>query len=306
MGIGIIETMSPRSQTVILRLTLILSLGLSACASLFKPPATPSPAPPTSTPVPPTATPPPLAAIVNGEWITENEFIAEVERYQAARQFLGEEVITEEAAKTVLDDLVAQVLLAQAARNDGFKVTEADLDTRIVALSSQIGGADALSIWQAEHGYNDEMFRSALKRAVEAAWMRDKIIAAVPDTAEQVHARQILLYNEDTAQKVADQLAAGTDFAELAALYDPTTNGELGWFPRGYLLEPALEEAAFALQAGQYSQVVSSEVGFHIIFVIERDPQHPLSPDAYLVMQEKGLQAWIEQERAEASIALAP
>ncbi|MFZ5821169.1 MAG: peptidylprolyl isomerase, partial [Chloroflexota bacterium] len=143
-------------------------------------------------------------------------------------------------------------------------------------------------------------------RAAEAAWMRDKIIAAVPPTAEQVHAQQILLYNDEAAREAAGQLAAGADFAELAALYDPNTRGELGWFPRGYLLEPKLEEAAFGLQAGQYSDVITSEVGFHILFVVERDPQRPLSPDAYLVTQEKALQTWLEQERAEASITLAP
>lgn len=298
--------MLSRSRTFPSLLILLLALGLPACASFFGTPATPTPALPTSTPAPPTPTPPPLAATVNDEWITEAEFQAEVERYRAARQSLGEEVPADEAAVVVLDELVAQVLLAQAARAEGFEITEADLASRLEALASQAGGAGALSNWQSAHGYTDESFRSALKRAAEAAWMRDKIIAAVPPTAEQVHARQILLYNDGTAREVAGQLAAGADFTELATLYDPITRGELGWFPRGYLLEPKLEEAAFALQAGQYSEVIASEVGFHILFVVERDSQHPLSPDAYLMMQEKALQTWLEQERAQASITLAP
>jgi len=289
----------------ILGFILGLILGLSACASLFQAPATPTLAAPTSTPIPPTPTPPPLAATVNDEWITEAEFQAEIERHNAALQSLGQEVSLEKATVTVLDDLVAQVLLAQAARNDGFEISESDLDAKIEALALQTG-AEALSKWQSEHGYSDESFRSTLKRAAEAAWMRDKIIAAVPENAEQVHARQILLYNEDTALKVADQLAGGADFVELAALYDPTTSGDLGWFPRGYLLEPKLEEAAFALQTGEYSQVIASEVGFHIIFVVERDPQRLLSPDAYLVMQQQALQTWVEETRAQASIVLAP
>lgn len=294
------------SRTFASQLTLLLALGLSACASFAGTPATPTPALPTSMPVPPTPTPPPLAATVNDEWITEAEFQAEIERYRAARQALGEEVPADEAAAAVLDELIAQVLLAQAARAEGFEITEADLASRLEALASQAGGAGALSNWQSAHGYTDESFRSALKRAAEAAWMRDKIIAAVPPTAEQVHARQILLYNDEMAREAAGQLAAGADFTELAALYDPITRGELGWFPRGYLLEPKLEEVAFALQAGQYSEVIASQVGFHIIFVVERDSQHPLSPDAYLVMQEKALQIWLEQQRAQASITLAP
>ena len=296
--------MFPRSRYILI--ALVLALGISACGSLAGTPATPTPAVPSATPLPPTPTPPPLAATVNGEWITDAELQAEVERYRAAQQSLGNDISAEDAAKVVLDDLIAQVLLAQAARAEGFEITEAALRARIDALASQLGGMDALTAWQSDHGYTDESFRFTLKRAVEAAWMRDKIIAAVPGTAEQVHARQILLYNDETARKVADQLNAGADFEELAVLYDPNTGGELGWFPRGYLLEPELENAVFNMQPGEFSDVIATEVGYHIILVVERDLEHALSPDAYLVMQEKALQDWLRQKRAESDIVLDP
>jgi hypothetical protein len=172
--------MFSRSPYNLFQLVLILALGLSACASLTEPAASPTPALPTQTPVPPTPTPPPLAAIVNGEWITEEEFQAEVDRYQAAVQ--AAETSLDDAARVVLDDLIAQVLLAQAARKDGFEITEADLESRLEALASEVGGMDALAAWQSEHNYTGDSFRSALKRAAEAAWMRDKIIAAVLQT----------------------------------------------------------------------------------------------------------------------------
>jgi len=306
LGIGIIGAMFSPTRHILFRLTLLLTLGLSACASLAGTPATETPAIPTLTPVPPTATPPPLAATVNDEWITEAEFQAEVERYRAAQGDLGNEVTADEAAQVVLDDMIAQVLLAQAARAEGFEITEADLQSRLEALASSIGGIDALATWQSEHGYTDESFQSVLKRAAEAAWMRDKIIAAVPGTAEQVHAQQILLYNEDAARRVVTQLDSGADFEELALLYEPNTGGDLGWFPRGYLLEPELEEAAFGLEPGQYSDVITTEVGYHILMVLERETEHQLSPDAYLVLQEKALQDWLTQKRSESDIVLAP
>jgi peptidyl-prolyl cis-trans isomerase C len=291
---------------ILSQIILILALGLSACASATGTPATITPAIPSETPLPPTPTPPPLAATVNGEWLTEEEFLAEVERYRAVKSASGVEVTTDDAAEVVLDDMIAQVLLSQAARAEGFEITEADLASRIDALASEVGGPEALTAWQSKHGYTDESFQFALMRAAEAAWMRDRIIATVPGTAEQVHAQQILLYNEEDANKVADQLNAGANFADLAVLYDPNTGGELGWFPRGYLLEPKLEEAAFSLEPGQYSDVIETEVGFHILLVVEHDPQHELSPDAYLVMQEKALQNWLAQKRAESDIVLAP
>ena len=285
---------------------ILLVLGLSACSALFGPPPTPTPEIPTGTPVPPSPTPPPLAATVNGEWITEMNFQAEVDRYMAAHQALGLEVAADEASATVLEDMIDQVVLSQAAREAGFEFTETDLQSRLDALASQMGGVEALADWETQHGYTDESFRYSLQRAVEAAWMRDKIIAEVPAAVEQVHARQILLYNEETARRVADQLDAGVSFSELAQLYDPTTGGELGWFPRGYLFEQDLEEAAFNLEPGQYSEIIPSEVGYHIVQALERDANHQLSPDAYLVLQEKALLDWLQDQRTKADIVRTP
>ena len=115
-----------------------------------------------------------------------------------------------------------------------------------------------------------------------------------------------MLYNATDAQSVIDQLKGGADFGTLAAQYDPNTNGDLGWFRKGYLLDPKVEEAAFSLQVGQISDVIQTDSGYHIIKVLERDAQHPLSPDAYLALQDNALKAWVSQQRSQAAVVLAP
>ena len=285
-------------------MTLFFAVGISACAS-FGTSSTPTPSVPSATPAPPTPTPPPSAAVVNGEYITITEFQAELERYKAAQTALGFSFTDEDANKAVLEDMIAQVLLSQAAREESFEVTDADLQSRIDALVGQLGSADALSQWQSAHGYDDASFRLALKRSVEAAWMRDKIIAAVPTSTEQIHLRQILTYNEADAQSALTELNAGTDFNELAARYDPVTGGELGWVPQGYLLDPKADEAVFALQTGEVSGIVATEAGFHIFKAVERG-QHNLSPDALLAMQELALQQWLAKQRETSEIVFAP
>ena len=282
-------------------MTLWIALGLSACASFFKPEPTATPTA-TFTPEPPTATPLPMALTVNGEGIPVVDFNAEVQRYLTSQGSLGKTISAGDASNAVKDDLTAQLLLAQAARADGFMLDEAGLQARVDSLTTQVGGADALSTWESAHGYTDEAFRSELKRAAESAWMRDKIIAAVPSTAEQVHVQQILLYNQDTAQSFLTQLNGGADFDELAFQADQITRGDLGWVPRGYLLEPKIEEAAFALEVGQHSDVIATDVGFHIVRILARDPQRPLSPDAYLALQELALKNWVEEQRQQANI----
>ena len=295
------------SQRTFIRilLTLLTALGLSACASLIKPEPTLTPTA-TFTPEPPTATPEPMALTVNGEGITVVEFDSEVQRYIAAQEALGKTVSSEEAASAVIEELTIQLLLAQGARTNGFSLDDAALQSRMDALAAQIGGPASLSQWQSDHGYSEQAFRSALRRGAESAWMRDKIIAEVPSTAEQVHVQQILLYNQDTAQSFLTQLNGGADFDELAFRADPVTRGDLGWVPRGYLLEPDIEAQAFTLPVDGYSNVITTDVGFHIVRVLEHDPNRPLSPDAYLALQELALKKWIDEQRQQATIVLAP
>src|SRR5215208_1251825 len=224
-------------------LSLWIALGLSACASFLGPEPTLTPQA-TSTPEPPTATPEPMALTVNGEGVRLVEFDEELARYMTAQEGLGKTIAPADATSAVIDDLVVQLLLAQAARADGFTVDEAALQARTDSLAAQVGGAEALSLWKSEHGYTEQTFQSSLKRAAEAAWMRDKIVTAVPSTAEQVHIQQILLYNEATAQSFLTQLNGGANFDELALEADSVTRGDLGWVPRGYLLNEKIEESA--------------------------------------------------------------
>lgn len=285
-------------------LTLLLTLGITACAS-FGARSTPTPSEPTPTPAPPTPTPPPSAASVNGEYITIAEFEAELARFKAAQTALGLSFTEEDVNKIVLEDMIVQVLLSQAAREENFEVSDSDLQSRIDALANQLGNADALSQWQSAHGYDDASFRLALKRSIEAAWMRDNIIAAVPTSMEQIHLRQILTYNEADAQSALQELNAGAGFDELASQYDPVTNGELGWVPPGYLLDANADEAVFALQAGEVSGIITTEAGFHIFKAIERGEQQ-LSPDALLAMQELVLKEWVARQREKSKIVIAP
>jgi uncharacterized Zn finger protein (UPF0148 family) len=76
------------------------------------------------------------------------------------------------------------------------------------------------------------------------------------------------------ADEILKRARGGEDFAKLAKEYssDPGSKmegGDLGWFGHGKMVKP-FEEAAFALQPGQISDVVESDFGYHIIKVEER------------------------------------
>jgi len=252
--------------------------------------ATPEPTP-TITPIPE-----PGAMIVNGETVSLAEYDAQMVQLQAADASLGKTHTPEEQRQMVLDELTHQTLLAQAAYENGFVMSDEDLQARIDALASEKGGQPALDEWISTNGYTQSSFRTALRRAYASAYQRDIVIATVPETAEQVHAQQILVRYDTTAQTALGQLQAGADFATLAVLYDPITGGVLGWFPRGYLTQQAVEEAAFSLEPGQFSGIIQSEIGYHIIYVIERDQNRALSVDARAILQQNVLKEWLKSQ----------
>lgn len=290
-------------------LTLVLLL-LTGCNNIGLPSApaqtqTPSPGgeatelPPTPT-TQPTPTVAPAAIRVNGEGIPQAEYEAAVQQLKEASPELDEPQVREK----VLANLVDEALLAQGAQREGFTVDEAALQQRWDDLAQKSGGADKLNAWIARNGYTSDSFRSALRRAAAAAWQRDHLAAQVPEEMEQVRARQILLNTEQAANEaLARAKSPGTNFARLALGYDLAAGGDLYWFPRGYLTEPAVEEAAFALQVGEISGVIPSSIGFHILQVTGREVRK-LSADARQTLQTNAILAWLAEQRAAAAVEI--
>ncbi len=108
-------------------------------------------------------------------------------------------------------------------------------------------------------------------------------------TPERVHARHILLSIANKpkdevpkiqaqAEALLKQIKSGGDFAELAKKnsQDPGSaqkGGDLGWVSRGQMVKN-FEDAVFTLKPNEISNVVTTEYGFHIIQVLEKQSAH--------------------------------
>jgi hypothetical protein len=80
------------------------------------------------------------------------------------------------------------------------------------------------------------------------------------------------------ATELLERARAGEDFAALARRYSNDVaskekGGDLGSFTHGAMLE-AFEAAAFRLRPGDLSDVVKTEVGYHVILCLEHEPLH--------------------------------
>jgi peptidyl-prolyl cis-trans isomerase C len=283
-----------RKLIPLLVISIILLSGCSGINTLINPTATSAPTP----------TEEPMAAHVNGEGILLVDYQRELGLLQSAQKEEGIQVDAQAQKTQVLDTLINEILFSQTASTNGHLIDDAELQKRISDLAIQLGGMDKLDQWKSKYGYDDQAFQRTMRRSIAAAWMRDQIAAEVGTTADQVHARQIRVNDPGEAQSINAQLQAGTDFTQLAGEYDPLTKGDLGWFPRGYLFQPAVEAAAFALQPGKFSAMIQTDIGYHFVLVIERDAQRPLSPDARLFLQHQAVNQWLKQKRTEAKIEI--
>ncbi len=92
----------------------------------------------------------------------------------------------------------------------------------------------------------------------------------------EIRARHILVESEDKAKELLAQIKAGKNFEELAKANSKDSSaaqgGDLGFFSKGQMVAP-FETAAFALKAGEVSDVVKTDFGFHIIKVEEVRPR---------------------------------
>ena len=109
--------------------------------------------------------------------------------------------------------------------------------------------------------------------------MRSRLEATDEEIAAYLREHPELTSPEGTrahAEQVLRRVHAGEDFAQLAREFSTdgssASGGDLGWFGRGRMV-PAFEQAAFALQPGQTSDLVETQFGFHIIRVDERRTQ---------------------------------
>jgi peptidyl-prolyl cis-trans isomerase D len=95
---------------------------------------------------------------------------------------------------------------------------------------------------------------------------------------ERRRAQHILVENEDLANDLLGQIKGGADFAELAKANSEDTSsneegGDLGFFESG-LMGAEFDEAAFAMNIGDVSDVVATDYGyFHIIKLTDIEPK---------------------------------
>lgn len=253
-------------------------------------------------------------ARVNGEDISTAAYQSELERalHSVTAQYALDWNDPENLSflptfqEQVLDEIIDRTLLNQLASEEGVTADPDEVEAEIAAIQAEIQANPAVPDWEsflAANNLTDTEIRSLIAQDLLVKGLAANLGAA--ETAEQVHASHILVEDEETGIEVLDRLAEGEDFGALASEFsmDPGSKeqgGDLGWFPRGMMV-PEFEEVAFALEAGETSELVESAFGFHIIRAHEK-AERELDPALSAQMQQQQFQTWFEGQYANANI----
>ena len=151
-------------------------------------------------------------------------------------------------------------------------------------------------------GIKEQTIRDIVRMAVIRQEVRDAVSGDVERTQEQVQIQHILVAEEETALEVLQQLEEGESFADLAAEYSLDTSnaslgGDLGWFGRGQMVTP-FEEVAFALEAGEISDPVQTDFGWHILKSNGKEDRQ-LDINAYEQLRNQAFSAWLAEKETQ-------
>jgi parvulin-like peptidyl-prolyl isomerase len=288
-----------------------------------------------------------IVAIVNKKVITLYE-TRQVEQ-QLTLQNPGFAAESPEARRQqVLDFLIENVLVRQKADDLAILVTEEELDVALqdIERRNNLMSDEQLKALVQQQGQLWEEFLDNIRGQIKMAKLVNMEVNSQIDVTENdveayyytnpeqfeqvapmIHIRHILLsvdQNADDAEvqtvkeqalQLIQELRAGADFVAIAKQYSDhpssETGGELGTFKQGDLAPPFDE--AFALNVGDVSEPVRSDLGFHILFVDERTGGQQASFEkAKPAIRQKLLrdksneryQAWLEGLKAEAYIEI--
>ncbi|MFJ7941278.1 peptidylprolyl isomerase [Peribacillus sp. NPDC096622] len=214
-----------------------------------------------------------------------------------------------------LDLLITNKLVELEAEKAGIKIKDEEIQKEIDVMVESYGDEKSLEEQLEASGSSMDALKKDIvvylqtKKLVEPriTVTDDEISTYFEDNkdtfaqAEQVEASHILVEDEKTAKKVAKELAAGGDFAKLAAEYSTDTEtadngGGMGYFGKGDMVEE-FEDVAFDLDINKVSDPVKSEYGYHIIKVTgKKEAKKANLEDSKDVIKETLLSERLQEE----------
>jgi len=250
-------------------------------------------------------------AVVEWRLVSKSEF---EDRFRAFKQSVEQNQefdfsdpanaeLVEQQKHELLDRMIELRLEDVLASRMGITVSDEEISGELAQLQQQTGlGEEELETLVSN------MYGWTVPRFVE--------VVLVPQLREQKLQSEIVKNTEinkeafDSIKSVEQRLNDGEDFGQLAEELSQDTQsaplgGDLGWAPRG-LYVPEFETAAFALEPGQRTEIITTPFGYHIAEMIEKGTDEDTGAEQFhirhILIASKDFYQWLDEQKTDASI----
>lgn len=267
---------------------------------------------------------------VNGMEVTPGQVaIARFKVGYDAPSLLGDAAAV---ARKVEDRIVADILLAEAARESGLTLSEKEVKKGIVAMQATLGGKAAFADQLKKLGAsNDELKELARRRMLAARYVESTVAPTVTVTEDEArayyelpenqvyHAEQLRLrvifvdappgLDEKAEGKARGRIEeaerrvlAGEEFAAVARDVSDdmskSDGGDFGWISSEIIPAQFLGRV-WAIEAGEMSEILRGQYSYVLMQVLEKRPRGP-----YGFEEMKGdVTARLRKQKLEAAVA---
>ena len=275
-------------------------------------------------------------AVVNGVIISQGEFDRELDFFVRRAAPEGQQLPELQLVKIkndVLESLIDREVLFQESQKKGIEVKADEISDQLKKIRQRYPDETQFAEMLKGIGLTESDVQTQIKRGMAIQQLIDKEVGdkvKISDEEskqyydthpeffkqpEQVNASHILIKVDENAseaqkaearkkiQEVQQKLQKGEDFATLAKTYSEGPSapqgGNLGYFRRGQMVKP-FEDAAFKLKPGETSDIVETRFGYHLIKVIDKQPEKTL---AYAEIKDR-LNELLKKQKLETEVDL--
>lgn len=275
-----------------------------------------------------------LVAEVDGDGITQEEFDSDYEVFKRVyEKQLGEDALSQvgpegitlgETLKTnIIEKLIMEKLVANETKNMNIVVTDEEVNEQLDQYIAIMEGQEKFEEFLKTNEITQEFFKENLRKELLVNKHRESFIQDATITDEDakeyyeankedlviVKASHILVASEEEGKKVLERLKDGEEFATLALTESMDTvsaaqGGSLGYFTKGNMIAE-FEDVAFSLKEGETSELIQTEVGYHIIYLEDRkDTFEDLKVEIINVLKEEKYLDKIQELRDKSKVKI--
>lgn len=276
-----------------------------------------------------------LVAKVDDVGISEEEFNMEYEVYKKVNeQQLGEGAMDQLDASTgktrgetlkeeILEMLIMERLIEKEAETENISVSPEEVQEIMEGYAEMMGGEEEFESSLEKNNMTRKFFEDNIRRGILINKHKENFLDKIDipekdirkffdenkDDLILIRASHILVKTEEEGEGVLKRLENGEEFEELAIELSAdkgsgARGGDLGYFRKGDMIAE-FEEAAFALNVGEVSPLVKTEVGYHIIRVEDKkDSLSSLEEDIIYILKEQKYQEGLREMRDEAKVKI--